>query len=208
MLFSNIRIEMISFIRGKLVDVFENKVIVDTGSFGMEINVTTLTLEKLPKVNEEVFLYTYFKVSEDAMSLYGFNNGKELEIFKLLLGVNGVGPKAALSILSVLDVYSFGIAVLGDDEKTIAKANGVGLKTAKRIIIELKDKIHTENITEFDAGGSNDENTVLSTVGRDTIEALVALGYSVTEATKAVKSLEIDENMSSSKALRLALRML
>ena len=128
---------MISFIRGKLVDVFENKVIVDTGSFGMEINVTTLTLEKLPKVNEEVFLYTYFKVSEDAMSLYGFNNGKELEIFKLLLGVNGVGPKAALSILSVLDVYSFGIAVLGDDEKTIAKANGVGLKTAKRIIIEL-----------------------------------------------------------------------
>ena len=191
---------MISFIRGKLVDVFENKVIVDTGSFGMEINVTTLTLEKLPKVNEEVFLYTYFKVSEDAMSLYGFNNGKELEIFKLLLGVNGVGPKAALSILSVLDVYSFGIAVLGDDEKTIAKANGVGLKTAKRIIIELKDKIHTENITEFDAGGSNDENTVLSTVGRDTIEALVALGYSVTEATKAVKSLEIDENMSSSKA--------
>jgi holliday junction DNA helicase ruvA len=199
---------MISFIRGKLVDVFENKVIVDTGSFGMEINVTTLTLEKLPKVNEEVFLYTYFKVSEDAMSLYGFNNGKELEIFKLLLGVNGVGPKAALSILSVLDVYSFGIAVLGDDEKTIAKANGVGLKTAKRIIIELKDKIHTENITEFDAGGSNDENTVLSTVGRDTIEALVALGYSVTEATKAVKSLEIDENMSSSKALRLALRML
>ena len=174
----------------------------------MEINVTTLTLEKLPKVNEEVFLYTYFKVSEDAMSLYGFNNGKELEIFKLLLGVNGVGPKAALSILSVLDVYSFGIAVLGDDEKTIAKANGVGLKTAKRIIIELKDKIHTENITEFDAGGSNDENTVLSTVGRDTIEALVALGYSVTEATKAVKSLEIDENMSSSKALRLALRML
>ena len=199
---------MISFIRGKLVDVFENKVIVDTGSFGMEINVTTLTLEKLPKVNEEVFLYTYFKVSEDAMSLYGFNNGKELEIFKLLLGVNGVGPKAALSILSVLDVYSFGVAVLGDDEKTIAKANGVGLKTAKRIIIELKDKIHTENITEFDAGGSNDENTVLSTVGRDTIEALVALGYSVTEATKAVKSLEIDENMSSSKALRLALRML
>ena len=199
---------MISFIRGKLVDVFENKVIVDTGSFGMEINVTTLTLEKLPKVNEEVFLYTYFKVSEDAMSLYGFNNGKELEIFKLLLGVNGVGPKAALSILSVLDGYSFGIAVLGDDEKTIAKANGVGLKTAKRIIIELKDKIHTENITEFDAGGSNDENTVLSTVGRDTIEALVALGYSVTEATKAVKSLEIDENMSSSKALRLALRML
>lgn len=199
---------MISFIRGKLVDVFENKVIVDTGSFGMEINVTTLTLEKLPKVNEEVFLYTYFKVSEDAMSLYGFNNGKELEIFKLLLGVNGVGPKAALSILSVLDVYSFGIAVLGDDEKTIAKANGVGLKTAKRIIIELKDKIHTENITEFDAGGSNDENTALSTVGRDTIEALVALGYSVTEATKAVKSLEIDENMSSSKALRLALRML
>ena len=108
----------------------------------------------------------------------------------------------------MLDVYSFGIAVLGDDEKTIAKANGVGLKTAKRIIIELKDKIHTENITEFDAGGSNDENTVLSTVGRDTIEALVALGYSVTEATKAVKSLEIDENMSSSKALRLALRML
>ena len=199
---------MISFIRGKLVDVFENKVIVDTGSFGMEINVTTLTLEKLPKVNEEVFLYTYFKVSEDAMSLYGFNNGKELEIFKLLLGVNGVGPKAALSILSVLDVYSFGIAVLGDDEKTIAKANGVGLKTAKRIIIELKDKIHTENITEFDAGGSNDENTVLSTVGRDTIEALGALGYSVTEATKAVNSLEIDENMSSSKALRLALRML
>ena len=180
---------MISFVRGKLVDIFGDKIIVDTGNFGMEVNVPSSVISKLPVINEDVLIYTYFKVAEDAMSLYGFNTRKELDIFKLLISVNGVGPKGALAILSILDIYDLVIAIMGEDDKTISKANGIGPKTAKRIIIEL-----------------NNENNLSSSVFKETVEALVALGYSATEATKAVKAIDLDENVSSSKALRLALK--
>ena len=138
------------------------------------------------------------------MSLYGFNTRKELDIFKLLISVNGVGPKGALAILSILDIYDLVIAIMGEDDKTISKANGIGPKTAKRIIIELKDKIDLSGLTlEKEI---NNENNLSSSVFKETVEALVALGYSATEATKAVKAIDLDENVSSSKALRLALK--
>ena len=195
---------MISFVRGKLVDIFGDKIIVDTGNFGMEINVPSSVISKLPVMNEDVLIYTYFKVAEDAMSLYGFNTRKELDIFKLLISVNGVGPKGALAILSILDICDLVIAIMGEDDKTISKANGIGPKTAKRIIIELKDKIDLSGLTlEKEI---NNENNLSSSVFKETVEALVALGYSATEATKAVKAIDLDENMSSSKALRLALK--
>lgn len=198
---------MISFVRGKLVDVLGDKVIIDTGNFGLEINVPMVLINKLPKINEEVLIYTYFKVSEDAMSLYGFNTRKELDIFKLLISVNGVGPKGALAILSILDSYDFALAVISDDEKTISKASGIGVKTAKRIIIELKDKI---DLAEFSYTEEDlkDNNPVSSAVFKESIEALLSLGYSQSEATKALRSIEIDENMQSSDIIKLAFRVL
>lgn len=198
---------MISFVRGKLVDVLGDKVIIDTGNFGLEINVPMVLINKLPKINEEVLIYTYFKVSEDAMSLYGFNTRKELDIFKLLISVNGVGPKGALAILSILDSYDFALAVISDDEKAISKASGIGVKTAKRIIIELKDKI---DLAEFSYTEEDlkDNNPVSSAVFKESIEALLSLGYSQSEATKALRSIEIDENMQSSDIIKLAFRVL
>lgn len=198
---------MISFVRGKLVDVLGDKVIIDTGNFGLEINVPMVLINKLPKINEEVLIYTYFKVSEDAMSLYGFNTRKELDIFKLLISVNGVGPKGALAILSILDSYDFALAVISDDEKAISKASGIGLKTAKRIIIELKDKIDLAEFSYTDED-LKDNNPVSSAVFKESIEALLSLGYSQSEATKALRSIEIDENMQSSDIIKLAFRVL
>lgn len=198
---------MISFVRGKLVDVLGDKVIIDTGNFGLEINVPMVLINKLPKINEEVLIYTYFKVSEDAMSLYGFNTRKELDIFKLLISVNGVGPKGALAILSILDSYDFALAVISDDEKAISKASGIGVKTAKRIIIELKDKIDLAEFSYTDED-LKDNNPVSSAVFKESIEALLSLGYSQSEATKALRSIEIDENMQSSDIIKLAFRVL
>lgn len=198
---------MISFVRGKLVDVLGDKVIIDTGNFGLEINVPMVLINKLPKINEEVLIYTYFKVSEDAMSLYGFNTRKELDIFKLLISVNGVGPKGALAILSILDSYDFALAVISDDEKAISKASGIGVKTAKRIIIELKDKIDLAEFSYTDEE-LKDNNPVSSAVFKESIEALLSLGYSQSEATKALRSIEIDENMQSSDIIKLAFRVL
>ncbi len=204
---------MISFVRGTLSEVLEDRIIVDTGSFGVEIYVPTSVQAALPARSEEVLVYTYFKVSEDAMSLYGFTGRQELDLFKLLIGVNGVGPKAALAVLSVLSPDALCLAVAGEDEKSIARANGVGSKTAKRIIMELKDKMQP-----FMGSGGLQKGAVLSeaafgsalapAVFRETLDALTALGYSVTEAAKALKSIEADAGTNSSKALRLALKKL
>ncbi len=197
---------MISFIRARLVDISGDKVIVDTGSIGLEINIPYSSIEKLPEIESEILLYTYFKVAEDAMSLYGFISKRQLEIFKLLISVNGVGPKGALAILSILEVDDLVLAIIGEDEKIISKASGIGVKTAKRIIIELKDKIKIENIIEEDKNIKiNNKNLQII---KETIEALTALGYSSSDAAKSVKALEITEDMNASKLLKLALKKL
>ena len=129
---------MIAFVRGTAVDMTENSVIVEAGGIGYEIYMTGTDLSQI-HMGEEVQIHTYFNVREDAMQLYGFRSKDDLQMFKLLLGVNGVGPKAAVGVLAGITADELRFAVLSDDMKTFSKAPGIGKKTAQKLILELKD---------------------------------------------------------------------
>ena len=198
---------MYSYIKGVLTDVEENLVVIETGGIGYNIYTTGQTLDYLPSVGEELKLYTYLHIREDAMVLYGFLTKDDLRVFKLLLGVSGIGPKGALAILSVMSTDDLRFAVLGDDAKTIAKAPGIGAKTAQRLILELKDKLsledafeqklaHTEEKVQNHAKGAKNE----------AVQALVALGYSSSEALKALNGIEINEDTDVEDILKAALK--
>ena len=158
-------------------------------------------------MREEVKVFTYLHVREDAMILFGFLTRDELNIFKLLLGVSGIGPKGALAILSVMTTDDLRFAVLGEDAKAIAKAPGVGAKTAQRLILELKDKLSLEDAfeqklsknTDMQAGKTNDAKN-------EAVQALVALGYSSSEALKALNGIEVTETTDVEDLLKAALK--
>ncbi|HIW51438.1 MAG TPA: Holliday junction branch migration protein RuvA [Candidatus Blautia intestinavium] len=181
---------MISFIRGKIVDSSETSLILENGGIGYEIFMTGASMEKALREKEEIKIHTYFHIREDAMQLYGFLTKDDLQIFRLLLGVNGIGPKAALGILAALSADELRFAVLSDDVKTISRAPGIGKKTAQKLILELKDKLKLEDAFEAklshveadaDAEASSFDGS------KEAVEALVALGYSSTEALRAVR---------------------
>ena len=178
---------MISFIRGKIVDSSETSLILENGGIGYEIFMTGASMEKALREKEEIKIHTYFHIREDAMQLYGFLTKDDLQIFRLLLGVNGIGPKAALGILAALSADELRFAVLSDDVKTISRAPGIGKKTAQKLILELKDKLKLEDAFEAklshveadaDAEASSFDGS------KEAVEALVALGYSSTEALR------------------------
>ncbi len=181
---------MISFIRGKIVDSSETSLILENGGIGYEIFMTGVSMEKALRERDEIKIHTYFHIREDAMQLYGFLTKDDLQIFRLLLGVNGIGPKAALGILAALSADELRFAVLSDDVKTISRAPGIGKKTAQKLILELKDKLKLEDA--FEAKLSHveaDADTEVSSFdgSKEAVEALVALGYSSTEALRAVR---------------------
>ena len=191
---------MFSYIKGPLVEVREGGIVVEAGGIGWNILVPLSVLDRLPRIGEELKIYTSFQVREDAMTLYGFFNSQDRKMFNQLLGVNGIGPKAALGILSALQPDDLRMAILSEDAKAIARAPGIGPKTAKRVILDLKDRIRMEDVLPSAFGaemepaetaGSGMEGT-----GREAIEALVALGYSLTEASRAVRKIEITEDMT------------
>lgn len=192
---------MLSFIKGILVDIEEDRIVVEAGGLGIEIYIPKTVFILLPKVGEDIKVYTYFKVAEDGFSLYGFLNRGDLGIFKQLITVNSVGPKGALSILSTLSPDELRLAIFSEDEKAISKASGIGAKTAKRIILELKDKIDI-----MDIHSSTDVLPVVNDAAKEAIEALVSLGYSQSQARKALKGIEDMEHMSVDKILNHALR--
>lgn len=198
---------MISYIKGELAEVFSDSVVVENNGIGYRIRIPLTMLEVLPAIGERIKVYTYFQVKDDGMNLYGFPDRGELEVFTLLLGVNGVGPKAALSLLSALRPDELRLAVLTDNPKAL-KAPGVGGKTAGRIILELKDKMKLEDVFTGEAkteaavpGGSN-------ILVKDTIEALVTLGYSPIEASRAVKKVELEDGMDVEQLLKASLKKL
>lgn len=201
---------VISYVKGSLTEKFEDSVIVEAGGIGYRIFVPTSVLEHLPKTGETVKIYTYFSVREDAMSLYGFLSRQDLEMFRQLIGVNGVGPKSALGILSALSPDVLRLAVLSGDAKAISKAPGVGSKTAQRIILDLKDKVKAEDIldgyTEQVSGHGEVSN--VGAIGKEAIEALTALGYSASEASGVVKKVTITESMTAEDVLKAALKHL
>ena len=199
---------MISYIKGLLVETFEDTIVVEAGNIGYNIHVPLSLLERLPKVGNEVKVFTYFQVREDAMSLYGFLNRQDLDMFKQLIGVNGLGPKGALGVLSTLTPDSLRMAIISGDAKAISKAPGIGVKTAQRVILDLKDRVHIEDMlpheTETEALGGS----LVGQTGKEAMEALVALGYSGSEAAKAVRQVEITDEMTVEDVLKASLKHL
>lgn len=200
---------MYAYIKGTLTEIAEDAVVVENGGIGYNIKVSTTTAELLPGIGSEVKIYTYTLVREDAFSLYGFLTRDDLEIFKKLITVSGIGPKGGLAILSVMSADDLRFAVAAGDAKAIAKAPGVGKKTAERVVLELRDKISIEDTlrnlgqTDDQAG---DTGTADNRMKREAIEALAALGYSASEAAAAVKKVEISENDTAETILKQALK--
>lgn len=202
---------MISYIRGTLAEKNEDSAVVEAHGVGYQIFVPVPVLSELPPLGESVKIYTYFSVREDGMSLFGFLSRQDLAMFKQLIGVNGIGPKSALGILSALRPDVLRMAVASGDAKTISRAPGVGPKTAQRIILDLKDKIRPEDVL---AGGLEESLAVpeeisgVGQAGKEAVEALTALGYSAAEAAGAVKKVKISEEMTAEDVLKGALRHL
>ena len=199
---------MIAFVKGFIEDISEENVVIDTGNIGYNLKISTGTAARLPGIGAEVKLYTYTCVREDSFSLFGFLSRDDLEIFKKLITVNGIGPKGGLAILSVMTADSLRFAIISGDAVSIAKAPGIGKKTAERVILDLKDKIsledtlvHREMQAELHPFGQ-----AQSHAQNEAVEALVALGYSGQDALQAVKDVMITEDMDVETILKLALK--
>ena len=191
---------MISFVKGYVDYIDENSATIDTGSFGVKIFMTPLSLAKLKK-DEEVKIYTFLRVAEDLFDLYGFLTREELDVFKMLLSVNGAGPKAALSVLSALSPEALTVAIITDDYKSITRAQGVGPKLAQKIVLELKDKFKGREIKL--ATGENTEIFAPVDSANDAVEALVVLGYPRPDALRVVSSVE--KGLSTEDTIKAAL---
>lgn len=199
---------VISYVKGPVAEIFEDVVVIDTRGVGLEVHVPLSVLERLPGVGMEVKLYTYFQVREDAMCLYGFLNRQDLQMFKQLISVNGIGPKGALGVLSALSPDSLRLAIISADAKAISRAPGVGAKTAQRIILDLKDKIEMSDLLTPKPEEGNESAVPAGGVAQEAIEALVALGYSGAEASRAVRQVDIAETMTSEDVLKASLKHL
>lgn len=200
---------MIGFVKGLLDTVSEDKIIVENNGIGFEILVPGSVVQGLPQVGNEVKIYTYTYVREDILQLFGFLTKDELEMFKLLITVNGIGPKGGLGILSTMDVDALRIAILSGDAKSIAKSPGIGAKTASKLILDLKDKCNLEDVFhDGESPSSVQAGTVDNDARNEAIQALVALGYSVSEATTAVRKTDITEDMTVEDILKHSLKNL
>ena len=199
---------MIAFVKGTIEDITEDNVVVDTGNIGYNIKISATTASLLPGIGEKIKLYTYTCVREDQFSLYGFLTRDDLEIFKRLITVNGIGPKGGLAILSVMSADALRFAILSGDSAAIAKAPGIGKKTAERVILDLKDKISIEDtfvhkeIQSFDVGSSGADGHARN----EAVEALTALGYSASDALQAMKAVKATDDMDVETILKLALK--
>lgn len=198
---------MIAFVKGIVDDISEENVVLDVGGVGYNVKISTGTAAKLPGIGEEAKLYTYTCVREDMFSLFGFLSRDELEIFKKLITVNGIGPKGGLAILSVMSADNLRFAIMAGDAASIAKAPGIGKKTAERVILDLKDKISLEDtLVHKEMQSVSHMESMDAHVKNDAVEALVALGYSASDALHAVKNVPGGENMDVETILKLALK--
>lgn len=201
---------MYSYIKGTLVEASVEGIVVDNQGIGYGILVPGQVLEYLPSIGEEVKIYTYHYVREDMIALYGFLTREDVNIFKMLIGVSGIGPKGALTILSVMSTDDLRFAILGEDAKAIAKAPGIGAKTAQRLIIELKDKISLEDAFEQKLAnqGEKAEKNPATGVKNEAILALTSLGYSQSEALQVLSGIEIKEDSAVEDVLKEALKQM
>lgn len=201
---------MISYIKGELTEIMEDAIVVENNGIGFNIRVPATVISEFSVTGEQVKVYTYLQIREDAHSLYGFLTRDDLEIFKMLINVNGIGPKGALAILSTISPDDLRFAVLSDDVKLISSAPGIGAKTAQKLIIELKDKIKLSDAFEQALAHQESSNgmSVDFSARNEAVEALVALGYGNAEALRAVKNIENIEEKDTETILKEALKKL
>ena len=200
---------MIGYIKGTIEGITQDSIILENNGIGYQILTSGIVLEHIGVLHQDTLLFTYLHVREDGIALFGFPTTEELDVFKLLIGVNGIGPKAALAILSVLSVKDLSLAIIAGDVKAITKANGVGKRGAERIIMELKDKLSVDDYFGNESEYNSSESELSSDYHNgieDTVLALVSLGYSEFEAMKAIKMIPGAEQMDSQELLKLALK--
>ena len=196
---------MIGFLKGTVEAIYEDRVMIDINGIGFNVCMPVSQLEMLDSPGNDVKVYTYLAVREDAMQLFGFITSDCLELFKLLIQVNGIGPKGALALLSSMSTEDLRYAIMSGDSKTISKAPGIGAKTAQRIIIDLKDKVSVRDMLNvYSTGNSSQADTMLDTARSEAIEALTALGYSSSEALRAVKESGAPKDADVETIIKLA----
>ena len=200
---------MYAYLKGELEGITEDGIIVEVNNIGYNVRIPKEMISQLPPMHYKVQIYTYTSVREDAFQLYGFLTAKDLELFKKLMTVNGIGPKVAQGILSVMDADTLSFAIMAGDAKMISKAPGVGAKSAERIILDLKDKISID-VSELSSSGVDDNRTKQHTdfIKNEAVEALVALGYSQFEAAKAVSKVERNDDDTVESVLKAAFKYL
>ena len=197
---------MFAYLKGILADVSEDNCVIDVHDIGYNVKISGQTIAGLPGIGEMVKIYTYTSVKEDAFQLFGFLRKDELNLFKVLITVNGIGPKGALSLLSAMDADMLKMAIVTQDVKTLSKAPGIGKRTAERLILELKDKLSISasmidrEIKQYQVAPITD-----SANKREAVDALVALGYGQAESMKAVNQVEGAEDMEVGALLKAAL---
>ncbi|HAT4189917.1 TPA: Holliday junction branch migration protein RuvA [Clostridium perfringens] len=199
---------MYEYIRGQFQGISKDYVVIELNNIGYKIFTSGNTMSNMPKVGDEVLLYLEQIVREDFIGLYGFTTREELEMFKLLLSINGVGAKAALSLLSISTVNNLKYAIMMGDEKHITRAPGIGKKTAQRIILELKDKLKPYELTSEEGQlieGINDNSDYSFNIN-ETLSALMALGYTEKEAQKALE--KVDKTLSIENMIKESLKLL
>jgi len=183
---------MLSFLKGKIIKKSLNYVIVDVGNIGYKVFVNEKILSKAFK-GEDISFWTHQYVREDSLDLYGFSTEEELDFFELLLSISGVGPKSALSALAISNVKNMKNSIASEDHTLLTKVSGIGQKTAKRVVLELKDKM---DFLESYSVSEGDQNEVQANIKNDEIEALVALGYNTLQAREALN--KVDPKISDS----------
>ncbi|MBO5351811.1 MAG: Holliday junction branch migration protein RuvA [Lachnospiraceae bacterium] len=206
---------MIAFIEGTLVKKTVSTVVVATASgLGYELFVPVTDIQQMPANGSKVLLHTHLQVKEDGVALFGFLTEEALQVFKLLITVSGIGPKGAIGILSGISLDDLRFAVLAEDTKTISKIPGIGAKTAGKLVLELKDKFKLEDAVEAKlahgeaAAGASSQTNHAAAIREEAAQALAALGYSMTEALKVLRNVEVTETTTVEELLKVGLKNL
>ncbi len=198
---------MYAYIKGQIVDISEDNLVLECNNIGYNIRIPLSVAQRLPGIGASVKIYTYTSVREDAFQLFGFLSKDDLEIYRKLIAVNGIGPKGALSILSAMSADDLRFAILSGDAKAISKSPGIGNKSAERIILELKDKVHLmrEDVLDSPVSAADVQS---GSEALNALEAMTALGYSPSEALKALRQITVTDDMDSGAVLKQALKII
>lgn len=198
---------MYAYIKGKIEDMDADRVVIEANNIGYNVFVPSGVMSSIGYTGREVKLYTYLNVKEDAFTLFGFLTKEDLELFKLLITVNGIGPKGAMGILGALSADDLRFAIMSGDSKTISSAPGIGAKTAQKIIIELKDKLKSVDFMKnVSLGDSSTDMTSDGDIVSEAVLALTSLGYGQTEALRAIKQCDTNNTDTVEQLIKEALK--